>query len=75
MRGRAPLVHVKDFPTRDERISCPVGEGVVGYEVVVPAAVAAGVEWLIVEQDETQGPALDSARRSIAGLRPMLGAA
>ncbi len=75
MHGRAPLVHVKDFPTRDERISCPVGEGVVGYEVVVPAAVAAGAEWLIVEQDETQGPALESVARSISGLRPMLGAA
>ena len=70
--GRAPLVHVKDFPNHDERVSCPVGEGIVGYEAIVPAAVAAGVEWLIVEQDETQGPALDSCRRSLAGLRPML---
>ncbi len=76
LAGRSPLVHVKDFPTRDEpAVSCPVGEGVVGYERIVPAAVAAGVEWLIVEQDETQGPALDSAARSIAGLRPMLGTA
>ena len=41
----------------------------------MPAAVAAGVEWLIVEQDETQGSALDSVARSIAGLRPMLGTA
>lgn len=76
LAGRSPLVHVKDFPTRDEPpVSCPVGDGIVGYGHVVPAAVAAGVEWLIVEQDETQGPALDSAARSIAGLRPMSDAA
>ncbi len=72
LHGRTPLLHVKDFPTREERISCPVGEGIVGYEAVVPAAIAAGAEWLLVEQDETQGPALDSVRRSLVGLRPML---
>ena len=71
-RGRVPLVHVKDFRTRGERSFCPVGDGGVGYERVAPAAVAAGVEWLLVEQDETDGPALDAVRRSFAALSAML---
>jgi hypothetical protein len=44
----------------------------VGYERVAPAAVAAGVEWLLVEQDETDGPALEAAERSLAAVRAAL---
>ena len=33
----------------------PVGDGSVGYERIAPAAIAAGAEWLLVEQDETDG--------------------
>lgn len=70
---RCPLVHVKDFADReDPRSFVPVGEGAVGYDRIVPAAVQAGVEWLIVEQDETQGSSLEAARRSLEALRPML---
>jgi sugar phosphate isomerase/epimerase len=74
-RGRVPLVHVKDFRARGERSFCPVGDGGVGYERVAPAAAAAGVEWLLVEQDEADGSAIDAAARSLAALRPMLVAA
>ena len=74
-RGRVPLVHVKDFRTRGERSFCPVGEGSVGYGRVAPAAVELGVEWLLVEQDETEGSALAAARRSFEALSSMLGAA
>lgn len=51
-RGRCPLVHVKDFVSRDGRDDVPVGRGAVGYDRVLPAAVDAGAEWLIVEEDE-----------------------
>ncbi len=37
--GRGPLVHVKDFRVRGEHSYCPVGDGAVGYERIVPAAV------------------------------------
>jgi sugar phosphate isomerase/epimerase len=62
--ARVPFVHVKDFASRDRTAFCPVGDGVVGYESVVPAAVRSGVEWLIVEQDETDGDAFAAVRRS-----------
>jgi sugar phosphate isomerase/epimerase len=71
--GRGPLVHIKDFRVRGEHSYCPVGDGAVGYERVVPAAARAGAEWLIVEQDESQGSELEDARRSLAAVITMLG--
>jgi sugar phosphate isomerase/epimerase len=72
---RSPLVHVKDFRTREERSSyCAVGDGQVGYERVAPAAVRAGAEWLLVEFDEPDRSELEDARRSLEALRPMLAA-
>lgn len=71
--GRGPLVHIKDFRVRGEHSYCPVGDGAVGYERVVPAAARAGAEWLIAEQDEPQGSELDDARRSLAAIVTMLG--
>jgi sugar phosphate isomerase/epimerase len=71
-RGRVPLVHLKDFRVRGEPSFCPVGEGRVGYERVAPAAAASGAEWLLVEQDEADGSALDAARRSLRALTAML---
>jgi sugar phosphate isomerase/epimerase len=71
-RGRVPLVHVKDFRSRGERSFCPVGDGRVGYERVVLAAIGVGVDWLLVEQDETDGPALEAAKRSLRALSAMV---
>jgi sugar phosphate isomerase/epimerase len=71
--GRGPLLHVKDFRVRGEHSFCPVGDGAVGYERIVPAAVRAGVEWLIVEQDEPVDSELEDARRSLAAVITMLG--
>jgi sugar phosphate isomerase/epimerase len=71
--GRGPLVHIKDFRVRGEHSYCPVGDGAVGFERIVPAAVAAGAEWLIVEQDEPVDSELADARRSLAAVITMLG--
>lgn len=68
--GRVPLVHAKDFADPDT--STPVGDGEVGYVRIVPAARAAGVEWVIVEQEEHTGDPLDSTARSAEALRRLL---
>ena len=68
-RGRCPLVHVKDFASRDGHEFRPVGEGEVDYERIIPAAIEAGVEWLLVEQDEAEGSALEAVARSLAAVR------
>ncbi len=70
--GRCPLVHVKDFRSRESRDDVPVGDGAVGYERVVPAALAAGVEWLLVEEDEVEGPPIEAVERSLRALERML---
>jgi sugar phosphate isomerase/epimerase len=70
--GRCPLVHVKDFRARGTREDCPVGDGEVGYERVLPAAVRAGVEWLVVEQDNPAAPAFAAVERSFQAVQQML---
>jgi sugar phosphate isomerase/epimerase len=75
VRDRCPIVHVKDFASREGREFRPVGDGAVGYERLAPAAAAAGVEWLLVEQDEAEGSTLDAAERSYGALTGMLGVA
>jgi len=72
LAGRCPLVHVKDLRSRGSRAYCPVGDGAVGYERIVPAALRAGVEWLIVEQDEVDGPPFDAVQRSFDAVRGFL---
>lgn len=67
--GRSPLVHVKDFRARGTREFCPVGDGAVGYESVLPVALELGVEWLLVEQDEIEGAVFDAVERSLAAVR------
>jgi sugar phosphate isomerase/epimerase len=70
--GRGPLVHIKDFRDRESHSYCPVGDGAVDYEHLVPAAFGAGVEWLIVEQDEIEGPPFEAVERSLRAVRGAL---
>ena len=70
---RAPLVHVKDLAGASEPRFVPVGDGDVGYANVLPAIRELGVEWLLVEQDETDGAALDAVRRSYAAVTGVVG--
>jgi sugar phosphate isomerase/epimerase len=67
--GRCPLVHLKDYASRDGRDDVPIGDGVVGYERIVPAALRAGAEWLIVEEDEVGDRPYDALARSLAAAR------
>jgi len=73
--GRCPLVHVKDFRSRESRDDVPIGDGAVGYERVLPAALRAGVEWLVVEEDEVEGSAFEAVARSLEAVRHMLATA
>ena len=52
-----------------------VGQGTVGYERVLPAALAAGAEWLIVEEDEVEGDPFEAVEQSLHGMRRLLGTA
>ena len=71
--GRCPLVHVKDYASRESRDDVPVGEGVVGYDRVLPAALAAGAEWLIVEEDDAGDDPFAATQRSVDAVRRIVG--
>ena len=72
--GRCPLVHVKDYASREGRDDVPVGEGIVGYEQVLPAAIGAGAEWLIVEEDEVGDDPFAAVERSLQAVRRIIAA-
>lgn len=69
LTGNVPLVHVKDMS--EDGDFRPVGDGIIDYKgSVLQAAVDAGAQGFIVEQDQcsTYTP-LESIARSIAALR------
>lgn len=70
---RVPLVHVKDLVAASEPRFVPVGDGDVGYTRIIPAIRDLGVEWLLVEQDETDGDGLEAVRRSFEAVTAMVG--
>ncbi len=60
LSGRVPRIHVKDVAppgeNLDEAGDADVGQGTVEWDAVLPAARAAGVEWLVVEHDQPHYP-------------------
>lgn len=55
--GREPLLHLKDMavgPDREQRMA-EVGEGNLNWRSILQAAIEAGVEWYLVEQDHCYG--------------------
>jgi sugar phosphate isomerase/epimerase len=73
--GRCPLVHVKDYASREGRDDVPVGDGRVGYDRILPAALAAGVEWLVVEEDDVGPRPFEAVERSLQAVRRLAEAA
>ena len=70
--SRAPLVHVKDMRRDGGPVHVPLGRGDVDYRGLADAADRTGVEWLIVEQDETAGDAFAAVSESLAVLRSLV---
>jgi len=69
--GRFPLVHLKDI-TKDARETfAPVGTGSMNFGPIFAAAETSGVAWYIVEQDRSDGSALDDAGTSLRNLKAM----
>ena len=66
--GRCPMVHLKDMKVEPKKFFAPVGTGVIDIDAVVKTAEEIGVKWLIVEQDQCDGPALESIKISYNNL-------
>ena len=53
MKGREPLLHLKDFGVNEEKksVMTEIGSGNINWKKIVAATEAGGCEWYIVEQD------------------------
>ncbi|MBT2292097.1 sugar phosphate isomerase/epimerase [Paenibacillus albidus] len=65
--GRLPIIHLKDLKKREDGSpeTVVLGEGEVLLEAILEAAVQAGTEWAVVEQDYCSRPALESIADSM----------
>lgn len=66
LKGRVPLLHMKDYYTKEDRTPyyCEIGNGNLPFQEIVPAAEACGCEWFIVEQDVCPGDEFESLKIS-----------
>ncbi len=73
LTGRAPLVHLKDMAVMSGQVvQTEVGTGNLDWPDIVHACHEAGVEWMIVEQDQTRRDPLESLAISYGNLAVML---
>ena len=61
--GRLPLLHVKDMDTEGKMIS--VGSGTIDWPALFALDATKGVEYLIIEQDDTYGKPMQVAKECI----------
>lgn len=74
MQNRLPLLHLKDFriDENNEITFSEIGNGVLDFRSIVPAAEAAGCKWFIVEQDTCPGDPFDSLEMSFRYIKDNL---
>ena len=68
--GRCPVIHLKDITP--DRIFAPVGEGILEFDKIIPAALECGVKDFLVEQDEKRKPSLECAKSSSDTVKKIL---
>ena len=73
MKGRVPLLHLKDMAISDgNQVMAEVGEGNLNWEAILEACRSSGVLWYIVEQDTCQRDPFDRLAISLSNRRKML---
>ncbi|RWZ59013.1 sugar phosphate isomerase/epimerase [Halobacillus fulvus] len=70
--GRTPLVHLKDMTVDEEKFFAELGTGGVDIEAVWAKGEEVGVQWWIVEQDESRLTPLESLEISMNYIREKL---
>jgi len=72
VKGRAPLVHLKDMGISEgKQLMAEVGEGNLNWQEILKACNEAGVKWYIVEQDICQRDPFESLGISLRNLQAM----
>ncbi len=72
LKGRCPLLHMKDMTSGTPKTYAPVGTGILDMKVIVKAGRSAGVRCYVVEEDTTQIPPLESIAISCKNMRELL---
>ena len=75
LAGRVPLLHLKDLEKGADRKFAEVGTGTVDMKAVVAAAPAAGVKYLIIEQDSNwkNNDPMESVKISLENFKKVVG--
>lgn len=68
---RLPILHLKDMITKEDGSpeTVELGKGEIAIKAIADAAVAAGVEWLVVEQDYCAQEPLESIKVSMEWIK------
>ncbi len=70
--GRVPMLHLKEVSGEPGGGDAPIGQGSTDWSEVLSAAAAAGVQWLIVEQEDRPAQAPQDIRTSLEYLHSLL---
>ena len=72
VKGRAPLVHLKDMTVSERKpVMAEVGEGNLNWDGILEACSESKVEWYIVEQDWCERDPFESIAISLRNLKGM----
>ncbi len=72
VKGRIPLVHLKDMTMRDgNQIMAEIGEGNLNWPEILKACREADARWYLVEQDTCERDPFESLKISYNNLREM----
>ena len=69
--GRCPLLHAKDYVSKPEFRQVEVGTGLVDFAGIEKVAKNAGVQWVIVEQEEYSIDPFESIQISLENLKKL----
>lgn len=69
LKGRCPIIHVKDMTDDERRFFAEVGHGIIDYPSIFDIADEVGVEYYIVEQDRCERPPFESIQMSMDYLK------
>lgn len=74
LKGRLPLLHMKDMAINAENKSvfAEIGHGNLNWKKIIARAEKSGCEWFIVEQDSCPGDPFESLRQSFEYIRNQL---
>jgi sugar phosphate isomerase/epimerase len=68
LKGRAPMLHIKDMEAGEDKFFAEIGEGVIDFTAIAKVAEEIGVQWMIVEQDQSRRDPFESLRISYNNL-------